>query len=177
MGRTRWIGAGLLLAGVVGVTMAITAVLAALPAPAAGGTCGPGHGSEGALFAFFDPASIGAGSPPPATASAATHLQWLAFVSECQSSANAHMLSGFFALVLGLAAVAGGFALLRRTPLWRSDPGSTGDERPASGPSSPSDSWSVRATWSPGRPVADPPSAVAPEDPPPRDLPVGVTPG
>jgi hypothetical protein len=174
MGRTRWIGAGLLLAGVVGVTMAVTAVLAALPAPAAGGTCGPGRGSEGALFAFLDPVSIGAGSPPPATASAAAHLQWLAFVSECQSSANSHMLAGLFALVLGLGAIAGGVHLLRRAPLSQPDPGLSDDEDPAAGPSSPGDSWSGRAPWSPGWPVADQPRAGATGGPPPRDVPVGV---
>jgi hypothetical protein len=165
-----------MLAGVVGVTMAVTAVVAALPSPAAGGTCGPGHGSEGALFAFFDPVSIGAGAQPPAT-TATAHMQWLAFVGECQSAADARVLSGLFALVLGLAALAAGLFLLRRAPLSRSGPASSDDQRPVAGPSASGDSWSVRAPWSPGLPVTGEPGAAAPEAPPPQDVPVGVTHG
>jgi hypothetical protein len=63
---------------------AATIVLVALPAPAAGGTCGPSSSSESALEAFFNPGSIGAGREP--SVSSGQRPQWQAFVNECQSS-------------------------------------------------------------------------------------------
>jgi hypothetical protein len=109
----RWIGATLALLGVVGVAIAVTAVLTALPAPAAGGTCGPGRGSESAIVAFFDPGSIGAGAEPPA-ANTTSHAQWLAFVAECQSATDARVLAGLAVLVLSLLLVLGGLLIIRR---------------------------------------------------------------
>ena len=41
-----------------GVAFAITGMLVALPKPAAGGTCGPGAGSEAAIQALFAPGSV-----------------------------------------------------------------------------------------------------------------------
>ncbi len=90
-----------------GLALAAAIVIAVLPLPhpAAGGTCGPGTGSEPAVVAFFDPVSIGAG--PEQRSTAVDELDWLAFVGECQASTNARMvdalalllLSGFFLLV------------------------------------------------------------------------------
>ena len=84
---------------------AATVALVPLPAPAAGGTCGPGTASESAAAAFFDPASIGAG-PEPAAASA-SRPAWQSFVDDCQTAADTHMLVvGALvvgALVVGLA--------------------------------------------------------------------------
>lgn len=69
---------------------AATIALTPLPAPAAGVSCGPGASSESAIVAFFDPVSIGAGAEPPAAS--AGRSQWLAFVSECQSSTDTRMV-------------------------------------------------------------------------------------
>ncbi len=84
---------------------AATIALVPLPAPAAGGTCGPSSGSESAIAAFFDPISIGAG-PEPSVASGG-RPQWQAFVDECQASTNSRIIqSGVIvvgALLAGLA--------------------------------------------------------------------------
>ena len=156
----RLAGAVLVFLGVMGIAIALSAVLTSLPAPAAGGTCGPGTSSESAAAAFFDPVSIGAGPPPPASAGTAAHLDWLAFIGECQSAANSRMLVGLFTLALALGAGVGGLVLLRRSgraapravqavpaaapPGWYPDPAGTpsgfrwwdgrawGPERPAS---------------------------------------------
>src|SRR5579884_1754388 len=50
--------------GILVLASAIVVVAVPLPRPAAGGTCGPGRGSESAIEAFFDPVSIGAGPRP-----------------------------------------------------------------------------------------------------------------
>ncbi len=89
------------------VAGAVVIVLLPLPKPAAGGTCGPGKGSETALEAFFNPVSIGAGAEPPAQATTA-NLDWQAFVGQCQAATNGRMvdalalllLAGFFLLVV-----------------------------------------------------------------------------
>ena len=81
------------------VAGAVVVVVWPLPKPAAGGTCGPGSGSEPAIAAFFDPASIGAGPQP--TSSAVEAYQWQAFVGECQSSANGRMVEGLALLLVG----------------------------------------------------------------------------
>ncbi len=72
------------------VAAAFAVALAALPIPAAGGTCGPGTGSESALSAFFNPKSIGAGREP--SASSGGQPQWRAFVSDCQSATDRRMV-------------------------------------------------------------------------------------
>jgi hypothetical protein len=110
----RWTGLVLVLLGVMGVAIALTAVLSALPRPAAGGTCGPGRGSESALSAFFDPGSIGAGPVVP-RANAANYFNRLAFIGECQSAADARMLIGLAVVVLSLGALALGVVLMLRS--------------------------------------------------------------
>lgn len=97
----RW---SLALVGLFGAAFAIAGLFAALPAPAVGGTCGPGKLSESAVVAFFDPVSIGAGSEPAATttANALRRADWMAFVGECQASADSRVLSTFAILVLSL---------------------------------------------------------------------------
>lgn len=112
----RWVGASLLFLAAMGVAVALTAVLSSLPAPAAGGTCGPSRGSESALEAFFNPVSIGAGPAPPARAGTAARLDWLAFIGECQSATDARILSGLGILVLSAVAAVVGVRLLRRRP-------------------------------------------------------------
>jgi hypothetical protein len=91
------LGVGLLAAGV-------TIALASLPAPAAGGTCGPSTSSESAIAAFFNPVSIGAG-PEPSAASGG-RPQWFSFVNECQTATNTRMAEAgatlVGALLLGL---------------------------------------------------------------------------
>ena len=77
-GSTRWwVTVVLVSLGLFGVAFAVTGLLVGLPAPAAGGTCGPGRGSEAAIVAFFDPITIGAGTEPPST-DAAAHADWVA---------------------------------------------------------------------------------------------------
>jgi hypothetical protein len=196
VGKTGWLGGGLVLVGVGGVAAAITAVFTALPAPAAGGTCGPGRSSEPALFAFFNPGSIGAG-PQPAVTNTAAHSQWLAFIGECQSATDARILSGLFVLVIALLVVAVGLLLSRRGALWGGGPSPSADAQPADGPSSSGDAWpvagerdgdaarsdEVRATEVIGEPspIGEPSSGElpvgAPEGPATREVPVGVNPG
>lgn len=84
---------------------AIVIVVLPLPKPAAGGTCGPGSGSESAIVAFFDPVSIGAGSASSATTTEEA-LDRLAFIGECQSASNGRMVDA-----LALVILAGLFAL------------------------------------------------------------------
>ncbi len=112
----RWVGAAIAFVGVMGIAVALTAVLVSLPVPAAGGTCGPGRSSESAAAAFFNPASIGAGAEPPASAGAAPRLEWLAFIGECQSATDARMLAGLGILVLALGAATVGILMLVRKP-------------------------------------------------------------
>lgn len=81
---------------------AATIALVPLPAPAAGGTCGPSTASESALAAFFNPVSIGAGPEPPATS--AQHSQWVAFVNQCQSTTNSRMIQSGVIVVGALLA-------------------------------------------------------------------------
>ena len=113
--------------GILALAGAVTVVVLPLPKPAAGGTCGPGRGSEPAVVAFFDPASIGAGPRPSAPPIAV--FEWQAFVGECQASTNARMVDAL-ALVLLSA-----FFLLIASPLvgraWRGP-------RSAGGPHVPS---------------------------------------
>ena len=170
------------------VAGAVVVVVWPLPKPAAGGTCGPGSGSEPAIVAFFDPASIGAGPQP--TSSAVEAYQWQAFVGECQSSANGRMVEGLALLLVG------GFfglvlhPLVRRawhepapagaggpggrhgdpTPAWHWPPethGGAGGPAPGAAPAEP-----VR--WPPPVPESHQPPAAAPgagPPPPPTDAP------
>ena len=92
---------------VLAVAGALVIVLLPLPRPAAGGTCGPGNGSESALEAFSDPVSIGAG-PRPSASDIERYLDWQAFVGECQAASNGRVvdalalvvLAAFFALAI-----------------------------------------------------------------------------
>ncbi len=98
----------LALAGLV-VIGAIVVVVLPLPKPAAGGTCGPGKGSESAVEAFFNPVSIGAGSKVSGSSIDAEleNLDRLAFIGECQDSTNGRMVDA-----LALLIVAGFFAVV-----------------------------------------------------------------
>ena len=96
------------LLGLFGAAFAVAGLFATLPAPAVGGTCGPGKSSESAIVAFFDPVSIGAGAEPAAATTTTTALaraDWMAFVGECQASADGRVLSTFFLLVLSVVVV------------------------------------------------------------------------
>lgn len=92
-----------------GLALAAAIVVAALPLPkpAAEGTCGPGKGSESAIEAFFDPVSIGAGTERSSYQNGGEEgvLDRLAFIGECQASANGRMVDA-----LALVVVAGFFA-------------------------------------------------------------------
>ncbi len=101
----RNVGWVFVLLGLFGVAFAVAGLFATLPAPAVGGTCGPGKSSESAIVAFFDPVSIGAGAEPAAaatTTSAIARADWMAFVGECQASADSRVLATFFLLVLSV---------------------------------------------------------------------------
>jgi hypothetical protein len=106
----------LLLLGLFGVAFAISGLLAGLPRPAAGGTCGPGASSESSIVALLDPVSIGAG-PEPATTHATDRADWMAFVGECQASADSRVLATFAIFVLSVGvAVVGSALLMRKRP-------------------------------------------------------------
>jgi hypothetical protein len=103
-----------LVIGVFGAAFAVSGVLIALPAPAAGGTCGPGQASEAPIVALFDPHSIGAG-PEPATTNTAARDDWVAFVSECQASTDDRSIAAAIILLLSIGiAVVGPMLVLRR---------------------------------------------------------------
>jgi hypothetical protein len=97
--------------GLFGVAFAITGLVVALPTPAIGGTCGPAKSSESSIVAFFDPGSIGAGTEPTAT-HATDRADWMAFVGECQASADGRVLATFAILVVSLVVALVGVALL-----------------------------------------------------------------
>lgn len=92
--------------GLFGLGLAISGLLVALPVPAAGGTCGPGKGSEAPIVALFDPISIGAGPEPPVSQSA-ERANWVAFVSECQTAADDRGMAALaiLAVSVGVAVV------------------------------------------------------------------------
>lgn len=165
--------------GLLALAGAITVAVLPLPKPAAGGTCGPGRGSETAIQAFFDPISIGAGAKPtPSQFSDALHYdlglsQWQAFVGECQASTNARMVDALALLVVA------GFFLLFASPLvgrtWRRQRRASAQTAAAGWYPDPSgsDSWrwwdgrqwshETRAGEAPGGPAAAPPLADAPK--------------
>ena len=101
--------------GLFGAAFAITGLLVALPRPAAGGTCGPGQGSEAAIVALVDPITIGAG-PVPAATDATGRAQWSAFVHECQTAADERALAAFPILIVSAGvAIFGPLVVRRRT--------------------------------------------------------------
>ena len=97
-----WFRLTLVFLGLFGAAFAISGLLVALPRPAVGGTCGPGKSSEAAIVALFNPGSIGAGPEPPAT-SATDRADWMAFVGECQASADGRVLGALVILAVSLA--------------------------------------------------------------------------
>ena len=116
LSRQSWVRLAFAFVGLLGATFAITGVLIALPAPSAGGTCGPGRGSETPIEALLNPGSIGAGAEPAAT-NAEARYQWSAFVSECQASADGRVLAGLAILVASVGVgVLGPMVVLRRKP-------------------------------------------------------------
>ena len=111
----------LIFLGVAGTVFAVTGLWAALPAPAAGGTCGPGRGSEAAVEALVNPASIGAG-PEPAPGQVAAHAQWTRFVHECQTAADDRALATLPILILSIGLAVAGLLLVRsRGPAGRAE--------------------------------------------------------
>jgi hypothetical protein len=102
---------GLVLLGLFGVAFAISGIFVSLPKPSAGVSCGPGTSSEPAIVALFDPGSIGAGPEPP-VADATDRANWMAFVGECQASADGRVLANFFILTLSLVVALAGTALV-----------------------------------------------------------------
>jgi len=149
--------------GFFGAAFAVSGVLVPLPAPAAGGTCGPSTASESALAALRNPASIGAGPEPPASNTAAL-TQWQAFVHECQSSADQRALVSGAILVLSIAvAVVGPLLVLRR----KRSPGPSSEGSGAHGvPGGPITGWGPAGpTWSASDLVGQPGIGSAPGGP------------
>jgi hypothetical protein len=108
--RATWFRLALVFLGLFGAAFAITGFLVALPKPAVGGTCGPGKSSEAAIVALFNPGSIGAGPEPPAS-SATDRADWMAFVGECQASADGRVLGALVILGVSLVVALVGTAL------------------------------------------------------------------
>ena len=130
--------------GLFGVAFAISGAFIALPAPAAGGTCGPSTASESALAALTNPASIGAG-PEPSVSNTAAHAQWQAFVNECQSAADRRGLASGAILVISVAiAVVGPLLVLRRARYRKPGPEAPGGHGVPGGPA---------GEWSPSPPM------------------------
>ncbi|MHB1518028.1 MAG: hypothetical protein ACYCVN_08430 [Acidimicrobiales bacterium] len=152
-----WIRLGFALVGIVGATIAVTAIVVALPQPAVGGTCGPGLASEAPITAFFDPGSIGAGAEPPAGSTAA-RVQWLAFVGECQAAADGRVLAGLGILVLSVLVALVGPALLLRNGRFGDGTGKTGSGgSPAGWSGDRASAWTnpsgtAPASWQSGAP-------------------------
>jgi hypothetical protein len=108
-----WWAVALLFVGLFGATVAVSGLWAPLPAPKAGGTCGPGLGSEAAIAAMVNPGSIGAGAEPPTTRAAA-RANWRQFVNECQTATNQRALVTIPVLVVSLILGVAGLMLLWR---------------------------------------------------------------
>jgi hypothetical protein len=115
--------------GLFGATFAMTGLLVALPRPLAGGTCGPGQGSEAAIVALFDPITIGAG-PEPAATDATGRAQWSAFVHQCQTAADDRALAAFPILIVSAGVAVIGPLVVRRRARGRVNPtpGTTDDD-------------------------------------------------
>jgi hypothetical protein len=150
--RTRWFGFICCGLAIVGISAAVTTILGPLASPAVGGTCGPGKSSEPAVTAFVDPGSIGAGKEP-STANLEARLNWLAFVGECQASADGQTLLGGITVVP--AAVFGIVGLLALTERWPRRRGS----RAAS---ALTPAQSLGDPWSPASPPGSGPLAAQP---------------
>ncbi|HEY1989628.1 MAG TPA: hypothetical protein VGG43_09200 [Acidimicrobiales bacterium] len=160
---------GLVFLGVLGAAFAVTGLLIGLPAPAAGGTCGPGQGSEAAIIAFFDPVTIGAG-PEPTAANPTARAQWSAFVDECQTSADNRALAAFPILIVSAGIAVLGFLAFRRRPrnqIVSTPPGAIGGWSPPPW-SSP---WVGPSPYAPPNPSPWPPGVPLPPPPPPAPLP------
>ena len=160
--------------GILALAGAVTVVVLPLPKPAAGGTCGPGRGSEPAVVAFFDPASIGAGPRPSAPTIAV--FEWQAFVGECQASTNSRMVDALALVLLS------GFFLLVASPLvgraWRrQQPLAGGPEMPPGWYPDPSGAapwrWWDGYRWSQPARTDEPPTGGPPPADPPSDAPSG----
>jgi hypothetical protein len=111
--RRRGIGLALIFVGLFGAAFAISGLLAGLPRPAVGGSCGPGKTSESSIVALFDPVTIGAGQEPPA-ANATDRADWMAFVGECQASADSRVLATFLILTVSVGVALAGAMVLRK---------------------------------------------------------------
>ncbi len=111
--EVSWAALILIFVGLFGVAVALTSLWSELPAPAVGGTCGPGKGSETAIEALVNPGSIGAGAEPAASRAAA-RAQWKQFVNECQTATNNRALLAFPVLIVSAGIAVVGFVLLRR---------------------------------------------------------------
>jgi hypothetical protein len=111
--RRKGIGLALIFVGLFGAAFAISGLLAGLPRPAVGGSCGPGKSSESSIVALFDPITIGAGQEPPAT-NATDHADWMAFVGECQASADSRVLATFLILTVSVGVALAGTMVLRK---------------------------------------------------------------
>jgi hypothetical protein len=111
--RTRGIGLALVLVGLFGIAFAVSGLLTGLPRPAVGGSCGPGSTSESSIVALFDPGSIGAGPEPPAS-SVTDHADWMAFVGECQASADSRVLATFIILIVAVGVALAGVVVASR---------------------------------------------------------------
>jgi hypothetical protein len=145
-----------------GAAFAVISLVLALPAPAAGGTCGPGQGSEAAIVAFFDPITIGAGPEPPAT-NPAGRAQWSAFVNQCQTAADDRALTAFPILFVSAGIAVIGLVAFRRRSRGRIDsppPAAVGGWSPPpwSSPWGPS-------PFAPPGPVLGPPGIPLPAPP------------
>ncbi len=101
LSKQSWVRLVFAAIGLFGVAFAISAVVIDLPDPAVGGTCGPGAGAETPFVALVNPGSIGAGQEPAASDKEARY-QWLAFVGECQASANGRGLAALGILVVSV---------------------------------------------------------------------------
>jgi len=154
----RIVGISLVFISLLGLVVAVTAVLRPLPAPGAGGTCGPGKGSESAIAAFFNPGSIGAGAEPASPAAAI--LQWMAFVGQCQASTDARMLQALGILVLALILGVVGLVMWRagrrttaRAAAFGPDGAPTAGWYPDPAPAATGTRWWDGQHWGPARPA------------------------
>ncbi len=96
-----WVRVAFAFIGLFGIAFAVAGMIAPLPTPAAGGTCGPGTSSESPVVALVNPASIGAGKEPPVTQVSNRH-QWEAFVQECQTATDNRMLAAGVIVVVSV---------------------------------------------------------------------------
>ncbi len=119
----------LIFVGVAGAVFAVTGLLAALPTPAAGGTCGPGRGSEAAVEALVNPASIGAG-PEPAARNVSARTQWTRFVNECQTATDDRALATLPTLIVSIGLAVAGLLMVRARGRTEPKDGDTGTRSP-----------------------------------------------